>query len=53
MIVRESTFNEGICVVEAKGRLDAAAASQGRNLRKSRALLTNLTSYDIISKCVF
>jgi len=28
MMVRESTFDEGICVVEAKGRLDAAAASQ-------------------------
>lgn len=28
MIVGESTFDEGICVVEAKGRLDAAAASQ-------------------------
>jgi len=28
MIVRESTFDEGICVVEAEGRLDAAAASQ-------------------------
>lgn len=27
MIVRESTFDEGICVVEAEGRLDAAAAS--------------------------
>ena len=28
MIVRESTFDEGICVVETEGRLDAAAASQ-------------------------
>jgi len=28
MIVRKSTFNEGICVVEAEGRLDAAAAAQ-------------------------
>jgi len=28
MIVRKSTFDEGICVVEAEGRLDAAAASQ-------------------------
>ena len=26
-MVRESTFDEGICVVEAAGRLDAAAAS--------------------------
>ena len=28
MIVRKSTFDEGICVVEVEGRLDAAAASQ-------------------------